>query len=90
MKKALAHLINKLFKDDLELLYGNGSYVEIDNIIFSTNKKIHSISCKLYIGDVKLYEEVGESGLNFIFEQAWKFVGNYNLNFLLTISFELT
>ena len=90
MENALLFLINRLYKSELELLYGQGSYVEIDNIIFSTNKKVHSISCKLFIGDVKLYEEVGESGLNYIFEQSWKLIGNYNLNFLLTISFELT
>jgi hypothetical protein len=90
MKGALLYLINKTFKSELELLYGKGSYIEINHILFSTNKKIHSISCKLFIGDVKLYEEAGESGLNYIFEQAWRYIGNHNLNFLLTISFELT
>ena len=90
MKKGLWILLNKVFKKDLEILYGSGSNVEITNVIFSTNKKIHVISCRLTIGDVKLYEEVGESGLNFLFEESWKYMGFYDKKFMLQISFELT
>jgi hypothetical protein len=90
MKKGLLILFNKVFKKDLELLYGIGSDVEITNIIFSTNNKIHVISCKLKIGDVKLYEDIGETGLNYLFEESWKYLGFYDKNFMLQISFDLT
>lgn len=90
MKKALSYLINKLYKEELETLYGNGTSVEINDIIYSTNKHIHVISCRLHIGDVKLYEEVWESGLNFILEECWKYMGYHNKKFLLNITFELT
>lgn len=90
MKKGLWILLNKNFKKDLELLYGNGTYVEIDYIIFSTQKKIHIISCKLYIGDTNLYENVGQGGINYLFEESWKYLGFYDKKFLLQVSFDLT
>ena len=90
MNKGLLILLNKVFKKDLELLYGTGSIVEIDNVLFSTHKKIYVISCKLKIGDVKLYEDIGETGLNYLFEESWKYLGFYDKNFMLQISFDLT
>jgi len=90
MNKGLLILLNKVFKKDLELLYGAGSIVEIDNVLFSTHKKIYVISCKLKIGDVKLYEDIGETGLNYLFEESWKYLGFYDKNFILQISFDLT
>jgi hypothetical protein len=90
MKKGIHHLVNKIYKSELELLYGVGSNVEIQNILFSTNKKIYVISCKLFIGDSKLYEEIGQDGLNFIFEKIWIFLGFYKKKFMLQISYELT
>lgn len=90
MKKGFWVLLNKVFKKDLECLYGKGSSVDIDYVIFSTNKKIYSINCKLNIGDLKLFEEVGQDGLIFLFEESWKFLGMDNKKFILQISFELT
>jgi hypothetical protein len=90
MKIGFWVLLNKVFKKDLELLYGVGSNVEISDVIYSTNKKIYVISCKLNIGNSNLYEEIGETGLNFLFEEAWKYMGFYNKKFILQISFGLT
>ena len=39
MKKALEVLLNKVFKKDLELLYGEGCYVLINRIHFSEYQK---------------------------------------------------
>jgi hypothetical protein len=90
MKKGFWVLLNKVFKKDLELLYGIGTTVEINDIIFSTNKKTTIISCKLYIGDIYLFESVGQSGLNYLFEEAMKCMGFYDEKFILQISFDLT
>jgi len=90
MHKTIHFLINRIFNSELELLYGVGSNVEIQDLFFSTNKKIYIIRCKLFIGDSKLYEEIGQDGLNFIVEEAWEFMGFYNKKFMLQISFELT
>jgi len=90
MKEALSFLINKIFKKDLEILYGKNSYVDVCSLIYSTNKHIYVISCKLHIGDTELYQEIGETGLNYLVEESWRFMGNWNKNFMLQISFELT
>ena len=90
MKKGLWILLNKVFIKDLEFLYGTGSNVEIDNVLFSTNKKIYVISCKLKIGDIKLYEEIGETGLTYLFEESWGYMGLSGKKFMLQISFDLT
>ena len=82
MKKSLFVLLNKCFKKDLEYLYGVGSHVEITNVFYSTNKKIHIIQAKLYIGDLNLFEKVNELGLNYLFEEAWIVMGNYKDKFL--------
>jgi hypothetical protein len=90
MKKGFHIFINKIFKKDLELLYGVGSSVVIESVIYSTNKKIYVVSCKLYVSDVNLFEEVGGGGLNHMFEEAWRSFGFRNENFMLQISFDLT
>ena len=90
MKKGFFIYINKLYKKDLEILYGVGSYIDIENIIFSTNKKMYIISCKLYIGDTTLFEEVGANGLSYMFEDAWSSFGFRNESFILQTSFDLT
>jgi hypothetical protein len=90
MKKCFLVLLNKVFKKDLELVYGIGSKVEIRDVIYSTNKKIYVISCVLIIGDTILYEEIGETGLNYLFEESWKMMGFHDKKFMLQTSFELT
>lgn len=90
MKKGFFIFINKLYKKDLEILYGVGTYVDIESIIFSTNKKMYIISCKLYVGDISLFEEVGSSGLSYMFEDAWSSFGFRNESFMLQTSFDLT
>ena len=90
MKKGFFIYINKLFKDDLNILYGNGSYVDVENIIFSTNKKMYIISCKIYVGDLSLFEEVGANGIYYMFEDAWLCFGFRNESFMLQTSFDLT
>ena len=90
MKKGFIIYINKLFKDDLEILYGTGSYIDVENIIFSTNKKMYIISCKIYVANLNLFEEVGSSGVYYMFEDAWSSFGFRNESFMLQTSFDLT
>ena len=90
MKKGFIIYINKLFKDDLEILYGTGSYIDVENIIFSTNKKMYIISCKIYVANLNLFEEVGSSGVYYMFEDAWYSFGFRNESFMLQTSFDLT
>lgn len=90
MKKFFWLLINKTYKKDLELLYGIGSYVEVQHISLCPTKKIYNISCKLYIGDLNLYAEVGFYGINYLFQTCWYYMGKHDYSFLLNVSYDLT
>lgn len=90
MKMGFLVLINKVFKTDLELLYGIGSYIDITNISKLNNVNIVYVTCKLYIGDIKLFQEIGQTGINFLFEEAWKLLGFHTEKFILSTSFDLT
>lgn len=86
MKRCLYILLNEVFKNDLELLYGKGSKIEIKNIVYSTNDKHYSIQCCLYISDITLFEEVNTDGVDLLVIDAWKFTGINEEKIALTTS----
>ncbi len=49
MKRLLETLINKVFIDDLELMYGKGSHIKINNVKYCTTNKHFLIDYKLYV-----------------------------------------
>ena len=91
MKKALEVLLNKVFKKDLELLYGEGCYVLINRIHFSEYQKKYMIDCKLMIPKEIVLEELNETypdGLNYLMNESWKFmVVPENTQLMSTIDF---
>lgn len=91
MKKALEVLLNKVFKKDLELLYGEGCYVLINRIHFSEYQKKYMIDCKLMIPKETVIEELNETypdGLNYLMNESWKFmVVPENTQLMSTIDF---
>jgi hypothetical protein len=91
MKKALEVLLNKVFKKDLELLYGEGCYVLINRIHFSEYQKKYMIDCKLMIPKDNTLEELNETypdGLNYLMSESWKFmVVPENTQLMSTIDF---
>jgi len=86
MKRCLYILLNEVFKNDLELLYGKGSKIEITNINYCTNDKHFSIQCQLYITDIKLYEETNTEGVEFLLKESWKYTGINQDKLALTTS----
>lgn len=86
MKKCLYVLLNEVFKNDLELLYGKGSRIEITNINYCTNDKHFSIQCQLYISDITLFEETNTSGVEFLLNESWKYTGIEQEKIALTTS----
>ena len=70
-------LLNKVFKNDLEILYGEGSYVIIKRIYFSEFHKLHIIDCLLMLSDDCPTDELHVTypdGLNYLVNQSWKFI----------------
>jgi len=89
MEKGFWVLINKVYKNELELLYGENSSVEFDSISYSGFRKYYVFRCKLVIGEPKLFEELGESGLEFLIKKSLPFMGMSNVKIMLQISFDL-
>lgn len=75
MKKCLEVLLNKIFKKDLELLFGNGSIIHVNSCKYSTNNLTFVIDCKILVSDVKLTEKVYPDGLIILVEDSWKYMG---------------
>lgn len=86
MKRGLYVLLNKVFKNDLEILYGKGSKIEITNLQYCTNDKHFSIQCKLYITDISLFEETNTHGVEFLLKESWKYIGIEQEKIALTTS----
>ena len=78
MKKALEILLNKVFKKDLRLLYGEDCHVIVNRIYFSEYHKEYIVDCKLMVKNddkVNYLHEVYPDGLKYVTEDAWKFMG---------------
>jgi hypothetical protein len=70
-------LLNRMYKSDLELLYGVGANIIVNNVIYSTNRKCYVVDVKLILGDTT-YDDMTDlysDGLNYLIEQSWKWSG---------------
>lgn len=75
MRNCLTVLLNIVFKKDLELLYGNGTIVEVNRCKYCTTNKDFLIDCTLKVGSIELYEETKLDGLKYLVEESWKYTG---------------
>lgn len=77
MRKALEILLNRVFKNDLEILYGDGAYVIINNVRYSDYQKLYLVDCVLVLNDNCIMEELNDTypdGLNYLLTESWKFI----------------
>jgi hypothetical protein len=93
MKKFFDVLLNKVFKHQLELLYGTGASVKINNVIYSTNSKSYVLDCTLTIGDIQDYNDEDlliQEGINYLVTESWVYSGyrDKEISILLTINNE--
>lgn len=89
MKKCLWVLLNKSFKKDLELLYGEGSFVDIIDVKKCTTNKHYLVNCKLHLTDSELFVEVGSDGLSHLLTESWRYTGMDDEKFVLSLSYEI-
>ena len=86
MKRAFDILINKTHKKELVILFGEGSYVKINNVKYITNNKTFIVDCKLYTNDPETCVDTYPSGLDFIARECWKYMGfTHNISVLSSI-----
>jgi hypothetical protein len=65
---------NRLYKNELELLYGEGAKIVVNNVLYSTNNKSYVVDVKLILGDTT-YEDMTDlysDGLNYLVTESWK------------------
>lgn len=75
MRNCLTILLNIVFKKDLELLYGEGTMVEIKECKYCTTTKDFLVDCTLKVGSVELFQETQLDGLKYLLEESWKYTG---------------
>jgi len=85
MKRMLENLINKLQKEEIELMFGYGSKVVINSINYSTNRKEFVIHTTLFAtfnnedclneSELSLHIDMFPTGLNMLIRDSWKFMG---------------
>lgn len=76
LRNCLTILLNIVFKNDLELLYGEGTMVEVNTAKPCTTTKEFLIDCTLKIGDPSTLEEVKLDGLMYLLSESWKYTGS--------------
>jgi len=89
MKRLLETLINKVFIDDLELMYGKGSHIKINNVKYCTTNKHFLIDYKLYVSDPVLFEEIYLGGVEMLVSESWSWTGIDNDKILFTVTYDL-
>jgi hypothetical protein len=88
MKKPLQFLVNNLSKDEIDLLFGEGSEIQINFIKYSTNNKCYTIDCKLLTTNPELCLETFPVGLDHLMIESWSWMG-YDGKFNLTSTIDI-
>lgn len=89
MKYCLLVLLNDVFQDDLELLFGKNAFVDVLSVKFCTTKKSFLIEVKLYISDIELFSESGIDSLDYLIFECWKYTGNDSKEIIVISSYDL-
>lgn len=89
MRNCLTILLNIVFKKDLELLYGEGSIVEVNVVKPCTTTKEFLIDCTLKVGNPSYVEEVNIDGLTYLINESWKFTGSNRSQLRVNINFDV-
>jgi hypothetical protein len=76
MKRVIEFCINVTLKNELELLFGEGSQVVVNFIRYSTNDKSIVIDCKLLTTDPELCKDTFPDGLNHLVLESWQYIGH--------------
>jgi hypothetical protein len=75
MRKCIEVLLNKIFRKDLCLLFGEDSRVRVNFVKYSTNHHSFIVDCTLYPTDIDKTTEVYPDGIIVLVEDSWKYTG---------------
>ena len=88
MKKCLMMLLNRVYIDELESLYGKDSRIEILSIDVLSRKNKTMIHYKLFYTDEKYFSETMDDGAIFLIQKSWDMMGYPETKLILTCSFQ--
>jgi len=74
----LEHLLNNIRKEELNLLFGEGSKINVDSISYSTNNKTYVIHSTVFVTDIEESIQSFPDGLDFLITESWKYTGFNN------------
>ena len=87
MKEYYEKYLNRLYKKDIDLLFGEDSKISITELSYSTSLKQIRVSAKLIPTNYDFAIEIFPEGLEMIIQESWKFTG-IELDLMLTSSIE--
>jgi hypothetical protein len=85
MNQYFEKMINKLYKKDIDSMYGSGSTITVDSMGYSTQQKKVYISVVLNPSDYDMTLEIYPDSLEILVFDAWKFLG-IESEYILTTS----
>jgi hypothetical protein len=74
-RQLLQRVINHSLKNQLTLMYGEGSYISIDLLDYIRSKKSYLVHAKLYLTDVEDGMQLYPEGVHMLINLGWKVVG---------------
>jgi len=89
MKRLLETLINKVFVDDLELMYGKGSHIKVNQVKYCTTNKHFLIDYMLFVSDPVLFEEIYLGGVEMLMSESWDWTGLDEKRILFTVTYDI-
>jgi hypothetical protein len=75
MKRHLELILNKVLKEQKDLLYGNDSKIVVDRLDWSDNKKSFLINITIFTSNIEESVEAHPDGINYLVDCGWPILG---------------
>jgi hypothetical protein len=74
-KQLLQKVINHSLRGQLNLMFGEGSYISIDLLEYVRSKKCYLVHAKIYITNIEEGMLLYPDGVNMLINLGWKVMG---------------
>jgi len=81
--------LNRWFRTDMSLLFGDGYHVIINHVKYSTNTKQHIIDCKLMVKEPHLCMDTYPWGLSVMVNKTWTVLLTNDSSIILSSTIDL-
>ena len=78
MKKRLQIILNKVLKEQKDILYGSNSDIVVNDINWIRSKQCHMINVTIYTDNIEESVESHPDGIEFMISTGWPILGNKN------------